>query len=165
MKLNEIRDNLGATHKPKRIGRGIGSGSGKTATRGQKGQHARRQVRPGFEGGQTPLYRRMPKRGFTNPMEKHYAVINLITLQKAIDDGKLDASQPITDKLLREKGLVKGVYDGVRVLAKGEIKSAITIEAHGFSQKAKECIEKVGGTTSLVHKETDSAVKKAKVAQ
>jgi large subunit ribosomal protein L15 len=151
MKLNELRDNAGATKARKRIGRGIGSGTGKTSGKGQKGQKSRTGVAiKGFEGGQMPLYRRLPKRGFTNSrFKKTFAEVNLGRLQKAIDAGKLDASQPIDEAKLVEAGLVGRVYDGIRLLANGELTSAVTITVSGASAKAREAVEAKGGTVTM----------------
>ena len=147
MKLNEIRDNPGARRKFKAIGRGIGSGKGKTSGRGGKGQTARSGVAlAGFEGGQTPLHRRLPKRGFNKPFRKEYQLVNLGRLQKAIDEGKLDVAQKIDAEALRKAGLIGKVRDGVRLLAQGEIKAKVTIEVSGASAAAKEAVEKSGGT-------------------
>ena len=128
MKLNELRDNPGARPTSKRLGRGIGSGKGKTSGKGVKGQKARTGVAlNGFEGGQMPIYRRLPKRGFFSRNRKEYAPVNLGALDAAITAGRLDAGQPITEAELREAGLVRGRLDGVRLLAKGEITRAVTI--------------------------------------
>ncbi|BBK30228.1 LSU ribosomal protein L15P [Stella humosa] len=146
MKLNEIRDNPGARKKAKAIGRGIGSGKGKTSGRGGKGQTARSGVAlAGFEGGQTPLHRRLPKRGFVKPFRKAYEVINLGRLQRAIDAGKIDAGQTIDAAVLGQAGLIGKVEDGVRLLAQGEITSAITISVSGASAAAIAAVEKSGG--------------------
>ncbi len=155
MKLNEIRDNPGARLKSKRLGRGIGSGKGKTSGKGVKGQKAREGVSlNGFEGGQLPIYRRLPKRGFTNINRKDYAPLNLGTLAAAIEAGKLDASQPITEALLAAAGVVRvNKVDGVRLLAKGSISQAVTIEVSGASVAAVAAIEQAGGkVTTLVAK-------------
>ena len=146
MKLNEIRDNQGA-HKPaKRVGRGIGSGTGKTAGRGQKGQKSRSGVSlQGFEGGQMPLYRRLPKRGFKNPFRKRFVVVNLGTLQRAVEAGKLDPAGPVNAEALRTAGVIRRARDGVRLLAKGELKSALTVEVAGASAAAVAAVEKAGG--------------------
>jgi len=150
MRLNELRDNPGAVRPRKSVGRGIGSGTGKQAGRGTKGQKARSGVSLlGFEGGQMPLYRRLPKRGFHNPFRKEFAEINLGQLQKAIDAGKLDAGQPITEEVLRSAGLVKNRPDGVKLLAKGEIKTKITITVAGASKSAVEAVTKAGGQVNL----------------
>ena len=154
MKLNEIRDNPGARLKFKRLGRGIGSGKGKTSGKGVKGQKARSGVAlNGFEGGQMPIYRRLPKRGFHNLFRKVYAPINLGDLAKAIEAGKLDAAQPITEDTLRAAGMVSGrKVAGVRLLAMGEIGRAITITVSGASAAAKAAVEQAGGsvTTTVV---------------
>ncbi|KAA5603924.1 50S ribosomal protein L15 [Roseospira marina] len=151
MKLNELRDNAGATKVRKRIGRGIGSGTGKTSGKGQKGQKSRTGVAiKGFEGGQMPLYRRLPKRGFTNArFTKDFAEINVGRLQKAIDAGRLDASQAIDEAALVAAGLIGRVRDGVRLLGEGELTSAVTITVTGASAKAREAIEAKGGTLTL----------------
>lgn len=150
MKLNELRDNAGATKNRMRVGRGIGSGKGKTSGSGQKGQKSRSGVSLlGFEGGQMPLYRRLPKRGFHNPFSKNYAEINVGTLQKAIDAGKLDLTNPVTGEILLEKGLVKKSKDGVRVLAKGEITAKVELHVAGGSKAAFAAIEKAGGKVVL----------------
>ena len=155
MKLNEIRDNPGARLKSKRLGRGIGSGKGKTSGKGVKGQKAREGVSlNGFEGGQLPIYRRLPKRGFTNVNRKEYAPLNLGTLEAAIEAGKLDASQPITEAVLAEAGVVRqNKVNGVRLLARGTISKAVTIEVSGASAAAVAAIEQAGGkVTTLVAK-------------
>ena len=150
MRLNEISDNPKARKARKRVGRGIGSGTGKTAGKGHKGQLARSGVSLlGFEGGQMPLYRRLPKRGFTNIFRKNYAEINLDRLQRAVDAGKIDAAKPVTEEALRQAGLVNGRYDGVRLLAKGELKATLTIEVAGASKAAALAVEKAGGKLVL----------------
>ena len=149
MKLNELRDNPGAHLKSKRLGRGIGSGKGKTSGKGVKGQKARAGVSlNSFEGGQMPLYRRLPKRGFWNPFRKEYAPLNLGALEAAIAVGKLDAGQPIDEAALKSAGLVRGKSDGVRLLAKGEISRAITITVSGASATAIEAVQKAGGSVT-----------------
>src|SRR5579872_2778785 len=156
MNLNELRDNAGARLKSKRLGRGIGSGKGKTSGKGVKGQLARTGVSMnGFEGGQMPIYRRLPKRGFHNLFRKEYAPVNLGTLEAAIEAGKLDAGQPISEDTLRSAGLVRGKSDGVRLLATGEIKRAITITVSGASAAAIEAVQKAGGsvTTTVAKRE------------
>jgi large subunit ribosomal protein L15 len=146
MKLNQLADNSGAHRRRKRVGRGIGSGKGKTAGRGQKGQKARTGVAlAGFEGGQMPLHRRMPKRGFRNIFRKHYQLINLGRLQAAIEAGKIDASKPVTTETLVAARMVGRGGDGVRLLAKGEIKSKLTIEVTGASEAAVKAVEAAGG--------------------
>ena len=149
MKLNELRDNEGARLKFKRIGRGIGSGKGKTSGRGVKGQKAREGVSlNGFEGGQLPIYRRLPKRGFHNLFRKEYAPVNLGTLDAAIEAGKLDASQMITEAMIVKAGLGNHQLDGVRLLARGEIKRAVNITVSGVSATARAAIEQAGGTVT-----------------
>jgi len=146
MKLNELRDNAGATKSRKRVGRGPGSGTGKTAGRGVKGQKSRSGVAiKGYEGGQMPLYMRLPKRGFNKPNRKEYAVVNLGLIQKFVDAGKLDAGQTITEDALVASGLVRRKRDGIRVLAKGEITARLDIEVSGASKTAVEAVGKAGG--------------------
>ena len=168
MKLNEIRDNPGAHYRAKRVGRGIGSGKGKTSGRGGKGQTARTGVAlNGFEGGQTPLHRRLPKRGFTNRMFRpDYRVVNLGRVQKALDDGKLKADQVLDGAALVASGVLRRQGDGVRLLAKGELRSALTIEVAGASKAAVAAVESAGGKITLrggripkpeKQKETDGA--------
>ena len=160
MRLNELRDNPGARQARKRVGRGIGSGLGKTSGKGQKGQKSRSGVSLlGFEGGQMPLYRRLPKRGFKNYFRKDYAVVNLGGLQKAIDAGKLDAKKPVNEESLRAAGLIKGRCDGVRLLAKGELSTKLAIEVAGASKAALEAVEKAGG--SVVVKAVEPAAEAA----
>lgn len=150
MNLNEIRDNAGSTKNRKRIGRGIGSGTGKTAGRGVKGQKSRSGVSLlGFEGGQMPLYRRLPKRGFNNIFAKSFAAFNIGDLQKAVDAKKLDAKAVVNEAALREAGMLKGRYDGVRILARGELKAKLNIEAAGASKAAVAAIEKAGGSVTI----------------
>ena len=151
MKLNEIRDNSGAHYRAKRVGRGIGSGKGKTAARGGKGQTARTGVAlNGFEGGQTPLHRRLPKRGFDNSMfRKDFRVVNLDRLQSALDGGKLKAEGKLDGAALVASGILRRVGDGVRLLAKGEIRTAITIEVAGASKAAIAAVESAGGKVIL----------------
>ena len=159
-KLNEIRDNDGARDKFKRIGRGIGSGKGKTGGRGVKGQKARTGVRiNGFEGGQLPIYRRMPKRGFVNPFRKDYAVLNLGSLDKAIEEGRLPAGQPIDEAALKAAGIVKtsSKLAGVRLLAKGEIKRAVTLTVTGASVAAIAAIEAAGGKVTVTQPAAEAA--------
>ena len=153
MKLNELSDNQGATKARKRIGRGIGSGKGKTAGQGHKGQKARSGVAiKGFEGGQMPLHRRLPKRGFNNIFAKDFKVVNTGRLQGAIDAGRLDAGKPVDSAALRAAGLVKSAPDGLRLLAKGELKSKINITVAGASKAAVEAVEKAGGSVTVVAK-------------
>jgi len=161
MNLNELRDNEGSRLKSKRLGRGIGSGKGKTSGKGHKGQSAREGVAlNGFEGGQLPIYRRLPKRGFTNIFRKVYAPVNLGTLDAAIDSGRIDGSQPVTEDALRAAGLARGgKFDGVRLLARGEITRAITITVSGASVAAIEAVQKAGGTvTTTVAPKASKAV-------
>ena len=151
MRLNELRDNPGATKEKKRVGRGTGSGKGKTAGRGIKGQKSRSGVAiNGYEGGQMPLYQRLPKRGFNNINAKRYAVINLGILQKFIDSGKLDVKSTLNEEVLLNSGLVRRVWDGVRLLNKGQITSKVNIEVTGASKTAVAAIEKAGGTVKVL---------------
>ena len=146
MKLNEIRDNDGARKGRMRICRGIGSGKGKTGGRGGKGQTARTGVAiNGFEGGQMPLYRRLPKRGFNNIFANKYAEINLGRLQAAIDKGVVDASKEINADVLCQAGVLKQTYDGLRLLGNGELKAKVTIKVSGSTEAAKVAVEKAGG--------------------
>jgi large subunit ribosomal protein L15 len=161
MKLNELRDNAGARLKSKRLGRGIGSGKGKTSGKGVKGQKAREGVSlNGFEGGQLPIYRRLPKRGFVNPSRREFAPLNLGRLAKAIEAGRIDAAQPITEAALAAAGLVRAIVkkggkagaskvSGVRLLATGEIGRAVTIEVSGASAAAVAAVEAAGGKVVL----------------
>jgi len=159
MNLNEIRDNTGSVKNRKRVGRGIGSGTGKTAGRGVKGQKSRSGVSlVGFEGGQMPLYRRLPKRGFNNIFAKTFAIFNIGDLQKAVDAKKLDAKTVINEASLREAGMLKGRYDGVRILARGDVKAKLNIEAAGASKTAVAALEKAGGKITII-------TAKAKVVQ
>jgi len=158
MKLNEIADRPGATHNTKRVGRGIGSGKGKTAGRGVKGQKARTGVAiKGFEGGQMPLHRRLPKRGFTNIFAKNFNEVGLGRVQQAIDAGKLDAKAAVTAEALRAAGIIKRVKDGVRLLSNGELKAAVAFELAGASKSAVAAVEKVGGSVTIVGAETKQA--------
>ena len=150
MKLNELRDNPGATKSRKRVGRGPGSGMGKMGGRGIKGQKSRSGVAiKGYEGGQMPLYQRLPKRGFNKPNRKSFAVVNLGLIQKFVDAGKLDAKTPITEDALVESGLVRRKLDGVRVLAKGDISAKLTLEVTGASKSAIAAVEKAGGQLTV----------------
>ena len=150
MKLNEIRDNEGARKSRKRVARGIGSGSGKTGGRGVKGQKSRSGVAVnGFEGGQMPIYRRLPKRGFNNHFAKEYAVVNLDTLQKAVDAGKLNAEDINVDALLKA-GVVSKKLDGIRLLARGAITSKVNVTVNSASNSAVAAVEKVGGKVNFV---------------
>ena len=150
MKLNELHDNPGATKRRKRVARGPGSGKGKTAGRGIKGQKSRSGVAiNGYEGGQMPLHRRLPKRGFTKPNRKEFAVINLGLLQKFVDAGKLDVSAEITEDLLVASGLVRRKLHGVRLLAKGELTAKLTLALTGASAAAVAAVEQAGGAITL----------------
>jgi large subunit ribosomal protein L15 len=150
MKLHELHDNPGATRKKKRVARGPGSGKGKTAGRGIKGQKSRSGVAiNAYEGGQMPLYQRLPKRGFSKPNRKAFAVINLAILQKFIDAGKIDAGAEITEDVLVASGLVRRKLDGVRVLAKGDLTSKVTMSVTGASGAAVAAVEKAGGTLTV----------------
>jgi len=150
MRLNEIRDRDGATRTKKRLGRGIGSGLGKTAGRGTKGQKARAGVAiKGFEGGQMPLHRRLPKRGFKNIFSKKFNELNLGRIQAAVDSGRLDARKPITVDALKEAGLIRRSKDGVRLLGHGELKSKLAFEVTGASAPAIKAVEAAGGTVTL----------------
>ena len=150
MKLNELRDNDGAARKQKRVARGPGSGKGKTAGRGIKGQKSRSGVAlGGYEGGQMPLYRRLPKRGFNKPNKLHYSVINLGLIQKFIEAGKLDIKLEITEDALVAAGLTAIKRDGIRILAKGEIKSAVKLNVTGASASAVEAIKAAGGSITV----------------
>ena len=158
MKLNQLSDNPGATKRRKRVGRGPGSGTGKMGGRGIKGQKSRSGVAiNGYEGGQMPLYMRLPKRGFNNINSKTYAVVNLGLLQKFVDAKKIDAKKPITEQSLVESGLVRRIKDGVRILAKGELTSKLDITVTGASASAIEAVAKSGGSLNVT--------KAAKVAE
>jgi large subunit ribosomal protein L15 len=150
MKLHELRPAEGSTHSKKRIGRGPGSGKGKTAGRGIKGQKSRSGVSiNGYEGGQMPLYQRLPKRGFNKPNRKQWAVVNLGLIQKFIDAGKIDATAPISQEVLVASGLVRRKLDGIRVLAKGVVTSKLDLTVAGASAAAKAAVEHAGGTLSV----------------
>lgn len=150
MKLNEIRDNEGARKSVKRVGRGVGSGTGKTSGHGQKGQKSRSGVAiNGFEGGQMPIYRRLPKRGFNNPFAKEFAVVNLDTVQKAVDAGKLNA-EAIDIAALMNSGIISKQLDGVRLLARGAITSKVEISVNSASKAAIEAVEKAGGKVTII---------------
>jgi len=144
--LNNLVRPKGANKKSKRVGRGIGSGHGKTATRGYKGQKSRSgsSVRPGFEGGQMPLYRRLPKRGFTNIFRKEYAIVNLDVL------GKFNAGSTVDPQVLREEGIVRDLRDGLKILGNGDLKHALIVRAHKFSKSAVEKIQKAGGSVEVI---------------
>ena len=147
MKLNALRDNEGATRTKKRVARGPGSGKGKTAGRGIKGQKSRSGVAiNAYEGGQMPLYRRLPKRGFSKPNRKSWAVVNLGAIAKCIEAGKIDAKAEINEDVLVASGLVRRKLDGIRVLAKGEIAQKVSLVVSGASKAAVEAVEKAGGS-------------------
>jgi large subunit ribosomal protein L15 len=151
MKLHELADKAGATKDRMRVGRGIGSGKGKTAGRGVKGQKARTGVAiKGFEGGQMPLHRRLPKRGFNNIFAKSFNEVSVGTIQKAIDSGKLDGKTTITVAVLKEAGLVRRALDGVRILGDGEITAGVALEVAGASKPAIAAIEKAGGSVKIL---------------
>jgi len=150
MKLNDLRDNEGATHSKKRVGRGIGSGSGKTGGRGVKGQNSRSGVAVnGFEGGQMPLYRRLPKRGFNNIFAKSFNTVSIGRVQTAIDAKKLDAKETVNAEALIKAGVIRRAKDGVRLLADGELKAKVTFDIAGASKAAIEKVEKAGGSVKL----------------
>jgi large subunit ribosomal protein L15 len=163
MKLNELKDNDGARKGRMRVGRGIGSGKGKTAGRGQKGAKARSGVAiNGFEGGQMPLHMRLPKRGFNNVFGKDYAVVNLGMVQKAIDAGKLDAKAVIDQAALREAGISRDGKHGVRLLAKGELTAKASFSVAGASASAVAAVEKAGGKVEILEARDSAALAKAK---
>ncbi|MDH3239501.1 MAG: 50S ribosomal protein L15 [Alphaproteobacteria bacterium] len=161
MRLNEISDKPGARKSRTRVGRGIGSGSGKTAGRGMKGQKSRSGVAiKGFEGGQMPLHRRLPKRGFNNIHGLRFSEIGLDALQEAIDKKLLDAGQPITEAVLKQSGVIKHLRDGVRVLGNGEIKAKVALEVAGATASAKAAIEAAGGAVTLTRVKREKSEKK-----
>ncbi len=163
MKLTDLRDNPGARKSRMRVGRGIGSGKGKTAGRGQKGQKARSGVAiKGFEGGQMPLHMRLPKRGFNNPFAKDYAEVNLGQIQRLIDDGKLDAAALIDHTALQAAGVARGGKNGVRLLGKGELTSKAQFRVAGASKGALEMVEKAGGAVELIVARDPAALAAAK---
>ena len=152
MRLNEISDNQGATRPRKRVGRGIASGTGKTSGKGMKGQKARSGVSLlGFEGGQMPIYRRLPKRGFNNPFSNDFAELNVGLLQEAIDAKRIDAKQTLTTALLVEAGVVKKKKDGLRLLGHGELKTKVTLEVQGATKGAIAAVEKAGGSVTVLN--------------
>lgn len=158
MKLNEIRDNEGATQNRKRVGRGIGSGKGKTGGRGVKGQKSRSGVAiNGFEGGQMPIYRRLPKRGFVNIFKKNFNTVSLGRLQAAVDAKKLDAKKTVDAAALLEAGVIRREKDGVRVLSDGELKAKLKLEVAGASKAAIEKIEKAGGSIKITGAAAEAA--------
>ncbi|MDC0549684.1 50S ribosomal protein L15 [Alphaproteobacteria bacterium] len=165
MNLNEIKDNNKATKDRKRIGRGIGSGTGKTSGKGHKGQKARSGVAvKGFEGGQMPIHRRLPKRGFTNINRVPFVELNLDNIEKLIANKKINNQKAINSEYLLELGLIKKITSKVKLLAKGEIKSKINIEVSAVSSKARELVEKVGGTVNVLEKKKQ-VVKKDKKSE
>jgi len=152
MKLNEIRDNDGATKNAKRVGRGIGSGRGKTSGSGHKGQKARSGVSiNGFEGGQMPIHRRLPKRGFNNIFRKAYVEVNVGRIQSAVDAGKLDVKKPVDAAALVAAGVISKAKDGVRILAKGELKASVNLQVAGASKAAAALVEKAGGSITVAN--------------
>ena len=159
MKLNEISDKDGAVHRRKRVGRGIGSGMGKTGGRGVKGQKSRSGVSiDGFEGGQMPIYRRLPKRGFTNAkFKKHYNTVSIARLEQAVEAGRLDTSKTVDAAALIEAGVIRRAKDGVRVLGGSDAKSKFTLEVAGISAGAKESVEKAGGSVTVLAAKDDAA--------
>lgn len=162
MKLNEIADNAGSRKKRMRVGRGIGSGKGKQAGRGGKGQTARSGVRiKGFEGGQMPLHRRLPKRGFNNIFALDLTEVNLDRLQEAIDAKKLDAGATVNAEALVKSGILRRSKDGVRLLGRGELKSKLTVEVYGATKSAIEAVEKAGGSVKILAPAKDAAAQKA----
>ena len=151
MKLSDIADNAGSHKKRMRVGRGIGSGKGKTAGRGGKGQTARSGVRiKGFEGGQMPLHRRLPKRGFNNIFRVEFAEINLDRIQQAVDSKLIDVKQTVNAESLVKSGVIRRAKAGVRLLGRGELKSKLTVEAHGASKPAIAAVEKAGGSVKIL---------------
>lgn len=163
MKLNEISDNDGARHRPMRVGRGIGSGKGKTAGRGVKGQKSRTGVSiNGFEGGQTPLHMRLPKFGFNNPGRKDYVAINLKDLQTAVDAGKIQAGADIDVQALKDAGIVRNPRDGIRILGNGTLTSKLTLTVSGASESAKAAVEKAGGSLTVIQRvKSEMSIKQA----
>jgi large subunit ribosomal protein L15 len=165
MQLNDLRDNPGATKARKRVGRGIGSGSGKTAGRGVKGQKSRSGVAiKGFEGGQMPIHMRLPKRGFNNPARLKFAELNLGRLQTAIDEGKLDAGGVINAEALVKSGVLRRARDGVRLLGNGELKAKVQLEVAGATAGALKAVEAAGGSVKILRvvKDTDPTERRAK---
>jgi large subunit ribosomal protein L15 len=163
MKLNQLKDNKGARQGRVRVGRGIGSGLGKTAGRGQKGAKARSGVSiAGFEGGQMPLHMRLPKRGFNNIFARDYAEVNIGAVQKAIDAGKLDIKGTLDQAALKAAGLSRGGKDGVRLLGKGELKTKLAFKVAGVSKGARDAVEKAGGSIELIERKNPAELAKAK---
>jgi large subunit ribosomal protein L15 len=161
MKLNELKDRPGAREARKRVGRGLGSGLGKTAGRGGKGQTARSGGgKPGFEGGQMPIYRRLPKRGFNKPNQLRFNEVNLERIQSAIDAGRLDAGQPVTPEALLAAGVITKAHDGVRLLGKGELTTKVSFKVAGASKGALAAVEKAGGKVEVIEAATPEHEKK-----
>jgi large subunit ribosomal protein L15 len=165
MKLNEIRNRPGSTHRRKELGRGIGSGLGKTSGRGVKGQKARTGVAvKGFEGGQMPLFRRLPKRGFTSIGRKKFVPVNVGRLQAAVEAGRIDAKETVTIDVLVKAGIVRHAHDGMRLLADGDLNTKLTIEAQHASKAALAAVEKAGGSVKIIAK-PESERSKAQAAK
>jgi large subunit ribosomal protein L15 len=163
MKLNEIKDNDRATRSRKRLGRGIGSGLGKTSGKGHKGQRARSGVAlHAFEGGQMPLHRRMPKRGFTNKWAKNFVEVNLDQLQKAVDNGRIDPASPVDAKAISAAGILKRTRDGVRILGRGELNAKLDLVVAGASKSARDAVEKGGGSITIENAEKLAAAEARK---
>ena len=153
MELNKLNDNDGATSSKKRLGRGVGSGLGKTSGKGHKGQKSRSGVSiKGFEGGQMPIHRRLPKRGFNKHNRKVYRILNLGDLQKVIDNGKIDIKKEINNSVILSSGVIKNLKDGIRILARGKITSKVNILVDGASKNAVEQVEKAGGNLAVIEK-------------
>jgi large subunit ribosomal protein L15 len=163
MKLNDIRDNPGARKERIRVGRGIGSGKGKTGGRGQKGQKSRSGVSiKGFEGGQMPLHMRLPKRGFNNPFGKDYAEVNIGQVQKLVEEGKLDAKKLVDHEALKAAGVARGGKDGVRLLGKGALNTKVQFKVNGASKGALAAVEKAGGSVEVIVAKDPAALAAAK---
>jgi len=163
IKINELRDNAGARKGRVRVGRGIGSGLGKTAGRGQKGQKSRSGVSiKGFEGGQMPLHMRLPKRGFNNIFAKDFAEVNLGAIQKLVDAGTIDAKKLLDHDALKAAGVGRGGKDGVRILGKGELKAKLNLKVAGITKGAREAVEKAGGSVELIERKDPAALAAAK---
>lgn len=161
MKLNEIAPKEGSIKERRRVGRGIGSGMGKTSSKGHKGQKARSGVAiNGYEGGQMPLYQRLPKRGFNSRVSNNYAEVNLSKIQQFIDSKKLDAKGTIDEAALKASGVIRRVKDGVRLLGKGELTSKVTLNISGATKSAIEAVEKAGGKVEIINKEVKPVVRK-----
>lgn len=164
MKLNELQPKEGSTKNAMRVGRGIGSGKGKTSAKGQKGQKSRTGVAiKGFEGGQMPLYRRLPKRGFNNPNPKKHAEVTLARLQQAVDAKKIDAKKPVDEDVLVAAGVVRRKLDGVRVLGNGELKAGLNLKVTGITKSAQAAVEKAGGSVELIVIEVAPVIRKKKI--